>query len=313
MMHDYTNSQRFVKGHLLPSSYRLTEEEEKSTFTLTNIVPQEATFNKGSWKRMESCVRCVLDKYCINNNNKKEAFVVTGAQPSDGGLLNKKINIPSMLWSAFCCYSSSQNRWLAGAHWGKNVPEINKEYLQTKTLAELFSKLGVQFNVFPGARCPLGTTVSEFYPRLKKDCECPPPDLSTTAPPTTASTELTMTSGPHSTTSGLSTTKSSHSATSSPFSTSTGILTTTPDSPSVSTAYHIISSQSLPPPLTISPTKIPPTPTLCDPLVYFFHYYQSILTYYQWLHQYQGRTYHTIKYPLDQIKNYMETHCPPKK
>ncbi|XP_041840801.1 uncharacterized protein LOC121639549 [Melanotaenia boesemani] len=184
----------FDRGHLLPSSYGLTEEEINSTFTLTNIVPQQATFNQGSWNKMESCVKCVLDKYCIDNNDNKEAFVVIGAQPSDGRLLNNKINIPSMLWSAFCCYSSSQNRWLASAHWGENVPEEknSKKYLQTKTLAELFSKLGGQFNVFPETHCPLETTVSEFYPNLENECKCPPPDLSTTAPPTTASTEVTM-------------------------------------------------------------------------------------------------------------------------
>uniref|UniRef100_A0A4W6C7Y5 Endonuclease n=1 Tax=Lates calcarifer TaxID=8187 RepID=A0A4W6C7Y5_LATCA len=107
---DYKN-QGFDRGHLLPSSYGFSENDKESTFTLTNVVPQEGTFNKGSWNYMEQCVRCVLDKYCINNNDITEGFVVIGAKPSDNDILNNRINIPSMLWSAFCCYSREKG-WL---------------------------------------------------------------------------------------------------------------------------------------------------------------------------------------------------------
>jgi len=169
---DYKNNTVFNRGHLLPSSYGLAENKKKSTFTLTNIVPQVITFNGGRWAKMESCVKCVLNEYCNNNNNEKEGFVVIGAQPSNGMFLNNRINIPSMLWSAFCCYSSSEDRWLASAHWGENVQD-NNTHLQTKTLADLQCELGGQFNVFPGTQCPLDTTVSEFYPHLNAECHCP--------------------------------------------------------------------------------------------------------------------------------------------
>uniref|UniRef100_A0A4W6CF48 Endonuclease domain-containing 1 protein n=1 Tax=Lates calcarifer TaxID=8187 RepID=A0A4W6CF48_LATCA len=146
---DYKN-QGFDRGHLLPSSYGFSENDKESTFTLTNVVPQEGTFNKGSWNYMEQCVRCVLDKYCINNNDITEGFVVIGAKPSDNDILNNRINIPSMLWSAFCCYSREKG-WLASAHWGENIPDINK-HLQTKTLAELHAELGGSFSAFPGTQ-----------------------------------------------------------------------------------------------------------------------------------------------------------------
>uniref|UniRef100_A0A667YEG6 Uncharacterized protein n=1 Tax=Myripristis murdjan TaxID=586833 RepID=A0A667YEG6_9TELE len=139
---DYKNQLDLDRGHIFPSSHAFTEEDKESTFTLTNIVPQAGSFNQNSWKDMESCVKCVLQKYCIDNNARHEGFVVAGAQPSTNNFLNNKINIPSMLWSAFCCYSSSLNRWIASAHWGDNVPdEHTNKYLTTRTLEELHQTL----------------------------------------------------------------------------------------------------------------------------------------------------------------------------
>ncbi|XP_049425157.1 uncharacterized protein LOC125884302 [Epinephelus fuscoguttatus] len=138
---DYKNHTVYNRGHLFPCSYGMTENDRKATFTLTNIVPQVGTFNKGSWQKMESCVKCVLDEYC-KNNDITEGFLVIGAQPGNK-TLNNRVNIPSMLWSAFCCYSQSENTWLAAAHWGENIKDSSK-YLQTKTLAELYKKLSTQ-------------------------------------------------------------------------------------------------------------------------------------------------------------------------
>uniref|UniRef100_A0A3P8U4S9 Uncharacterized protein n=1 Tax=Amphiprion percula TaxID=161767 RepID=A0A3P8U4S9_AMPPE len=135
---DFRSNGMFDRGHIIPSSYASTENDKRSTFTLTNIVPQAGSFNKGSWSRMESCIRCVMDKYCTNSSGFTEGFVVTGAQPSFSNILNNRVNIPSMLWTAFCCYSTNMEAWIASAHWGNNVPDDAKnKHLQTKTLAEL--------------------------------------------------------------------------------------------------------------------------------------------------------------------------------
>uniref|UniRef100_A0A3B4FCY3 Uncharacterized protein n=1 Tax=Pundamilia nyererei TaxID=303518 RepID=A0A3B4FCY3_9CICH len=135
---DFKSNGTYDKGHIFPSSHAFTKDDKMATFTLTNIVPQARTFNQGSWNKMERCIKCVMDKYCKNSSGVTEVFVVTGAQPSSNNILNNKINIPSMLWSAFCCYSSNMDMWIAGAHWGENVPDESKhKYLQTKTLSEL--------------------------------------------------------------------------------------------------------------------------------------------------------------------------------
>uniref|UniRef100_A0A3B3U4I5 Uncharacterized protein n=1 Tax=Poecilia latipinna TaxID=48699 RepID=A0A3B3U4I5_9TELE len=148
---DYVNYQGFDKGQLWPISYGLNDIDKKSSLTLTNVVPQEATFLKGSWNRMEKCVRCVLNEYCINGNNDTKVFIITGANPSRKKFLNNKINIPSKLWSAFCCYSRSQKQWLASAHWGMNEKHKSTliDILNNMPFFLLFKKNVSLFNIMP--------------------------------------------------------------------------------------------------------------------------------------------------------------------
>ncbi|CAJ1085721.1 uncharacterized protein LOC119027738 [Xyrichtys novacula] len=185
---DYkSNSDVYNRGHLFPADHAFDNSDKVSTFTLTNVVPQTVSFNGGSWQKMETCVKCVMQKYCINNNRAIQGFVLTGAKPSNNNnKLNKRVNIPTMLWSAFCCYSSRVNKWLASAHWGYNVVEVKSTYLQTKTLKRLKDTLGLE--VFPGSQCPQDETVSEFYLEINaenKHCQCPTQVTTTSAAPTT--------------------------------------------------------------------------------------------------------------------------------
>ncbi|XP_026225476.1 endonuclease domain-containing 1 protein-like [Anabas testudineus] len=167
---DYSGT--YTKGHLFPFSYVVTRDDRMSTCTLTNAVPQVDSFNEGSWARMESCVKCILDKFC---NDKKERYLVTGAEPSPNKNINDRVNVPSVLWSAFCCYSENLNNWIASAYWGENVPEEPKvKHVQTRTLQELHDKLSIsnkKFEAFPKTQCPLKETVA-FYPQIDKNCPC---------------------------------------------------------------------------------------------------------------------------------------------
>ncbi|KAF0029044.1 hypothetical protein F2P81_018149 [Scophthalmus maximus] len=165
---DYNNQQGFDRGHLLPSCYGFSQDDKKSTFTLTNIVPQVDTFNQGSWSNMENCVKCIMDLYCVNNNGVTEGYVVIGAQPGNNFLKNK-MNIPSMLWSAFCCYSHSQGMWIASAYLGDNIPN-QPVHLPTQTLTYLTSQLGSV--PFPASQCPPMTVVTHLYPTVAPQCQC---------------------------------------------------------------------------------------------------------------------------------------------
>nr|XP_046237593.1 endonuclease domain-containing 1 protein-like [Scatophagus argus] len=225
---DYRNNRRFDRGHLLPNSYGFTSEDKWSTFTLTNVVPQESSFNQGSWKGMEECVKCIMDKHCVNNNGVTEGFVVIGAQASANDMLRNRVNIPYLMWSAFCCYSSRYQDWIASAHWARNVPDrADRKHLQTRPLKDLHRALSTvdsKFEVFPRTQCPLDKIISNFNPRInaeQEECFCPRQTTTTTAPPTS-----TTSTGFPSTTATTTTTTTEHQTTASP-STTTRTTTTT--------------------------------------------------------------------------------------
>ncbi|XP_055768700.1 endonuclease domain-containing 1 protein-like isoform X2 [Salvelinus fontinalis] len=123
---DYKNSKyRGVnRGHLFPSSHAHDLDTQKSTFTLTNIVPQVVSFNDGSWKTMERNVRGTLKLNCKDANDQIKAYVVTGAVPNNNKTkLNNRVNIPYLMWTAYCCENKKykkNKKWMAGAYWGEN-------------------------------------------------------------------------------------------------------------------------------------------------------------------------------------------------
>uniref|UniRef100_A0A3Q3IGK8 Uncharacterized protein n=1 Tax=Monopterus albus TaxID=43700 RepID=A0A3Q3IGK8_MONAL len=133
---DYKNTS-YDRGHLFPSGHACDINEKISTFTLTNIILQVPRFNQGIWNKMETCVKCVLKRFCST-----ESYVVTGAMEGKESLKNW-VNIPSKLWSAFCCYSQKEKKWLTSAHWGYNSKSQVK-YLPTKTLQQLKDELKIQ-------------------------------------------------------------------------------------------------------------------------------------------------------------------------
>uniref|UniRef100_A0A8C2K6A4 Si:ch211-133n4.10 n=1 Tax=Cyprinus carpio TaxID=7962 RepID=A0A8C2K6A4_CYPCA len=124
---DYVNVQQLSHGHILPMSYAADVETAKSTCILTNIVPQKESFNTGSWCRMEQKVKKLMDSHCRDekDRNKIMAYVLTGAVPSKTDVLNNKVNIPSHMWTAFCCYNSESNKWVSQTHWAENIDESN--------------------------------------------------------------------------------------------------------------------------------------------------------------------------------------------
>uniref|UniRef100_A0A4W5LG79 Uncharacterized protein n=1 Tax=Hucho hucho TaxID=62062 RepID=A0A4W5LG79_9TELE len=169
---DYLNNEMdLTRGHLFPCSYAPDAAAKKSTFTLTNIVPQYGTFNGGSWNAMEGDVRTTLMENCKNNNQIK-AYVVTGAVPSKNRILKNRVNIPDLLWTAYCC-KNNLDLWVAGAHWGENVPDTMKTTLNPETLGKLEDKLNEIYNnvkVFP-EKCPRNSRIVEAVNKGKRNNE----------------------------------------------------------------------------------------------------------------------------------------------
>ncbi|MBY0458640.1 MAG: DNA/RNA non-specific endonuclease, partial [Gemmataceae bacterium] len=69
---DYTNS-GFQRGHMCPHSDRAADQDMSfATFVMTNVVPQSAECNEGSWESLEAYCR-----YLVKVKG-KELFVVAG-------------------------------------------------------------------------------------------------------------------------------------------------------------------------------------------------------------------------------------------
>ncbi|XP_055768567.1 uncharacterized protein LOC129844689 [Salvelinus fontinalis] len=159
------------RGHLFPCSYAPDNDTKRSTFTLTNIVPQERGFNRGRWMQMECNVRKALVSNCKDNNNKIEAYVVTGAVPNNNNnTLNNRVNIPDIMWTAFCCETSEKDKWMAGAHWGENKKkELNTEVLGPHPLTDLYVMLNDRYRVDGVQVFPEKCSNGEIPTELRKD------------------------------------------------------------------------------------------------------------------------------------------------
>ena len=103
---DYTNS-GFARGHLCPNADRDgNKERQDETFFMTNIAPQNSSFNSGDWKSLES--------YCQKQaSSGSELFIVAGVYgkggiDKDGNNVStytnpkkdgaKELSIPSHFW-----------------------------------------------------------------------------------------------------------------------------------------------------------------------------------------------------------------------
>lgn len=124
------------RGHLFPSSQAADVSTAESTFTLTNIVPQYRAFNAGGWRRMEIESGESMNTQCTDNNGKVLAHVLTGAIPGKNQL-NNRVNIPSYMWMAFCCYDSKKKMWVSQAYWALNKKERDDEGIGRSKLDEL--------------------------------------------------------------------------------------------------------------------------------------------------------------------------------
>ena len=107
---DYTNS-GFDRGHLCPSDDRdSTAEENRTTFILTNIVPQAPQHNRETWR--------LLEEYCRQQIQKgNELYIVAGTYGKGGtgdqgpaeALATGKITVPAILWKVIVIMPNGSN------------------------------------------------------------------------------------------------------------------------------------------------------------------------------------------------------------
>ncbi|NWW23339.1 ENDD1 protein, partial [Falcunculus frontatus] len=96
VLEDYNNLIGLDRGHLSPSGHQNSFISKSATFTLTNIVPQDSSLNKGTWNTYEFKTMAAESKGCTNT------YVITGAVPGNT-MVKNRVNVPSHIWSAACC------------------------------------------------------------------------------------------------------------------------------------------------------------------------------------------------------------------
>jgi len=100
---DYTNS-GYDRGHMVRSEERTaTDEDNRSTFILTNIMPQTPTLNQQTWLSLE--LEC--ERMCKNDN--KELFVIAGGVfGPNPKRLNTVVSVPDSCWKIIVILDSGQ-------------------------------------------------------------------------------------------------------------------------------------------------------------------------------------------------------------
>ncbi|KAA0709967.1 Endonuclease domain-containing 1 protein [Triplophysa tibetana] len=109
------NANNYITGALFPTSHTADKETERSTLTLTNSVPLNKKFKESIWNLVETEMKNNMDNKCRDNNQKTQAYVLTGVIPGDQQL-NERVNVPSHVWTAFCCFDSSAKVWVSEAY-----------------------------------------------------------------------------------------------------------------------------------------------------------------------------------------------------
>ncbi|XP_054843833.1 endonuclease domain-containing 1 protein-like [Eublepharis macularius] len=139
ILKDYKNLTNYNRGHLNPNSHQPDLDAKKSTFTLTNIVPQFIKLNGGTWNNYEQ------QTMMSNTQGCKETFALVGAVPGNNYIARGRVNKPSHLWSAACCFIDNNHirSWAIIATNDKDVVEqLTLGQLEEK-LAELYNRNGI--------------------------------------------------------------------------------------------------------------------------------------------------------------------------
>ena len=180
---------RIHKGHMIAARYGDFHGNKAVTFTYTNAVPQEGSFNSGKWKmgegEMYTMARtCETAAQAKSKTTHAITYVVVGVVPStylgkprffgsggfgnfQGASANKaggsfKISVPEIMWTAGCCIHTDGTIADRGAFWRRNRYDRTDPVKEHPSAAQMFTDIateisttwsGITFNaptVFPG-------------------------------------------------------------------------------------------------------------------------------------------------------------------
>ncbi|XP_063782536.1 endonuclease domain-containing 1 protein-like [Pseudophryne corroboree] len=143
---DYRNS-GLSRGHVNPSQHH-SSTSQLSTFTYTNMAPQDSTFNSGTWNQYENFLKDSILPSCVQTHV-ITGIILSGFTPGEGKWLRNRVNVPDFYWSAFCCVKANGTKRAEG-RLGRNSSPYD---VVTQTVPELEAILSNRY----------GRNVSLFY------------------------------------------------------------------------------------------------------------------------------------------------------
>lgn len=156
---DYTNS-NFSRGHMCPNGDRNgNADNQKDTFIMTNIVPQNQVNNNGPWKGLENHLQTLAEK------SNKECYIISGPYGKGGTDKNSEfketigpnIQVPAYVWKIAIVLDlgdndherintdteviaiHTPNRQDCNGKWYEYI--VNVDYLESITGFDFFSNL----------------------------------------------------------------------------------------------------------------------------------------------------------------------------
>ncbi len=111
-------------SNVVPPFHFLLVPSRNTTFTLTNVVPQNPTLNQNAWNKHESKLTSLFNANC------HQAYVLVGAIPSSNNWIIKnnvkRVNISDSeyIWNTYCFVNQNGHPILSGAATALNT-ELN--------------------------------------------------------------------------------------------------------------------------------------------------------------------------------------------
>jgi len=133
-LEDYKNS-GYSRGHMAPAGDMTTPTAMAQSFSLANMVPQNAQHNGGAWNKIEQDTRHYVKRA------KGDMFVITGPVFTDAGprIGANGVKVPTYLYKLV--YEATTNK--AWAHWQEN--RDGETVGRPISYQELVKRTGVEF------------------------------------------------------------------------------------------------------------------------------------------------------------------------
>lgn len=153
----------YDRGHMAPAgSVAYDYNSMSTTFLMTNISPQDRTFNAGLWNNIESYVRDIVNEY-------ESVYVVTGPAGITPFVneIGNGVKVPPYFFKAIIHPHSKKGM----AFWVPNTPSSDKNVCKYATSIDYVEQqLGQGFDLFPHLSNDVESTIEK---KLEPMIKCP--------------------------------------------------------------------------------------------------------------------------------------------